>query len=79
MPKKKRAKVVVDEVDAAIVRNLDKLCQHQSSSATDEDELFGRKKAMAKSRIQNLLMDIEFPVIVTEHNISLILQHNHMF
>lgn len=69
-PRKKKSKVVMD---AVIVRNLEELCQHRTSSATDEDELFGktvaatlrrfdlRKKAMAKLRIQTVLMDIEFP------------------
>ena len=63
----------MDEMDAVIVRNLEELCQRRSSSTTDEDELFGktvaatlhrfdlRKKAMAKLRIQTVLMDIEFP------------------
>lgn len=72
-PRKKKSKVVMDEMDAVIVRNLEELCQRRSSSATDEDELFGktvaatlrrldlRKKAMAKLRIQGVLMDVEFP------------------
>ena len=63
----------LNEVDKAIVCNLETLCQQRKST---EDELFGksvgcalaqfslRQKAMAKTHIQNniiILMDIEFP------------------
>ena len=59
----------LNEVDKAIVSNLEALCQQRKLR---EDELFGksvgctlarfslRQKAMAKTRIQNILMDIEF-------------------
>ena len=72
LPKKKKAKVV-DEVDEAIVRNLEELCQRRSSCIADEEELFGQaiaatlrrfnlcQRAMAKLRIENVLMEIEFP------------------
>ena len=64
---------MVDEVDEAIVCNLEELCQCQSSCTADEEELFGqaiadtlcrfnlRQRAVAKLRIQNVLMEIEFP------------------
>ena len=49
-PKKKKTKMGMDEMDAVIVRNLEELCQNRRSSATDEDELFGKTIAATLHR-----------------------------
>ena len=72
-PRKKRKVTKSDEVDDYILRSLKDIEEKQAQRQDDEDELYGRQvaatirrftnreKALAKLRIQQVLLDIEFP------------------
>ena len=69
-PSKRKKTRVGDDVEELLVRNLKHL---EERRADDEEELFGRtvaatlrrfslrQRAVAKMRIQTMLLDIEFP------------------
>lgn len=69
-PSKRKKSRVGDDIEELVVRNLKHLEEHRGD---DEEELFGRtvaatlrrlsqrQRAVAKMRIQTMLLDIEFP------------------
>ena len=68
-PSKRKKARTEDDIEEVLVRNL----KHLEERADDEEELFGktvaatlrrfslRQRAVAKMRIQTMLLDIEFP------------------